>query len=89
MSDDAPAPPSKEELKRALKAFKKRLKLMRRDDESKLGGGAFTSGKASSIVGIQLPDGFPPEVWQALEEKQRIRRLPGTKTYELLPPPGS
>ena len=33
-----PEPPSKEELKRAIKAFKKRLKLTRLDDESKIGG---------------------------------------------------
>jgi hypothetical protein len=93
MSDDATpetAPePSKDQLKNALKAFKKRLKLYRRDDESKLGGGAFTSGKSSGIVGIRLPDGHPPEVWEALERKDRIKRIPGTQTYELRPPPGS
>lgn len=88
MSDDG-TEPSKDELKRALQAFKKRLKLYRRDDESKLGGGAFTSGKASGIVGIRLPDGHRPEVWAALEAKQRIRRIPGTQTYELVPMPGS
>ncbi|RMG12251.1 MAG: hypothetical protein D6731_14225 [Planctomycetota bacterium] len=81
---------SKDELKRALKAFKKRLKLYRRDDESKLGGGAFSSGKASSLVGIRPPDGFPPAIWKALEAKGRIRRVPGSRdTYELCPPPGS
>ena len=32
-------------LKRAMKAFKKRLKLMRLDDESSLGGGPFTCEK--------------------------------------------
>lgn len=82
MSDE----PDKEEVKRAMKAFKKRLKLMRRDDESKLGGGAFTQGKASGIVAIQLPDGFSPQVWEALEKKGRIKRTPGRKTYELITP---
>lgn len=90
MSDDAPADePTKDEIQRALKAFKKRLKLYKRDDESKLGGGAFSSGKASGIVGIRLPDGHRPETWAALEAKKRIKRIPGTQTYELLPPPGS
>lgn len=79
--------PTKEELKRALKAFKKRLKLYRRDDESKLGGGAFTSGKASGIVAIRVPEGFSQEVWDALEKKGRLKRIPGKKTYELINPP--
>lgn len=87
MTDEAKPEPTKEEVKRALKAFKKRLKLMKRDDESKLGGGAFTSGRASGIVAIQLPDGFPQEVWEALEKKGRIKRTPGRKTYELINPP--
>ena len=90
MSEDAAPEVSKEDIKRAMKAFKKRLKLYKRDDESKLGGGAFTAGKSSSIVGIRPPDGFDDAVWKALEAKGRIRRVPGSKdTYELLPPPGS
>ena len=88
MSEETPAEPTKEDLKRALKVFKKRLKLMRRDDESGLGGGAFSQGKTSGIVAIQLPDGFAPEVWEALVKKGRLKRTPGRKTYELLPPPG-
>ncbi len=85
-------PPTKEELKRALKAFKKRLKLLRRDDESKLGGGAFTSGRSSGIVGIVPPEGFSAEVWEALVTKGRLRPIPGTQAnrqYELIKPPGS
>ena len=89
MSDDAtPAEgPTKEELKRALKAFKKRLKLYRQDDESTIGGGALSGGRSSSIVGIRLPDGFPDEVWKALEAKNRIKRVPGTQTYGIVPQP--
>ena len=77
----------KEELKRALKAFKKRLKLARRDDESKLGGGAFSSGKSSRIVGIVPPSGFPAAIWEALVEKGRLKPVPGTqrlRRYELV-----
>lgn len=73
---------SKDEQTRALKAFKKRLKLYRRDDESTLGG-ALTGGRSSSIVGIRLPDGFPAQVWKDLEAAGRIKRVPGTETYEL------
>jgi len=35
-----PEPPSKEELRLAMKAFRKRLKLTRLDDESRMGYGA-------------------------------------------------
>ena len=88
MSDEA-VEFDKAELKRALKAFKKRLKLTRRDDESSLGGGAFSSGKTSGIVGIVPPDGFPAEIWAALEKKGRLRKVPGTqkrRQYELIIP---
>lgn len=67
----------KEELKRALKAFKKRLKLYRRDEESTLGGRALTGGKVSSIVGIRPPDNFPPEFWEELVELGKLKREPG------------
>ena len=76
---------SKEELKRALKAFKKRLKLARRDDESRIGG-AFSSGKQSAIVGIRPPDGFPKEIWEQLCEKGRLKRVPGHKDQYMLVP---
>jgi len=82
---------SKEELQRALKAFKKRLKLARRDDESGIGGGAFSQGKRSGIVGIAPPDGFPEGIWEALVAKGRLRPIPGTqrqRRYELLTPGG-
>lgn len=79
---------SKEEQTRALKAFKKRLKLNRLDDESKIGG-AFSKGASSGIIGIRVPDGFPPEVWKELEAAGRIKRIPGTDTFELPKQPGS
>ena len=87
MTDEAPQF-SKDELKRALKAFKKRLKLTRRDDESKIGG-AFSAGKTSGIVGIVPPDGFPEGIWEALVEKGRLKPVPGTqkrRQYELITP---
>ena len=59
-----------EERKRAFKAFKKRLKLARLDDESGLGHGS----KKSRIAGITPPTGHPPEVWEELASEGKLRR---------------
>ena len=72
----------------ALKAFKKSLKLTRLDDESRIGGGAMSSGRKSGIVGIRPPDRFAREVW---DELVRTGRLKGGRDniYEMPPaPPG-
>ena len=83
MSDDVPEDfMTPQYLKRAMKAFKKRLKLMRLDDESSLGGGPFSSGRDSSIVAIQPPSQYPREVWDKLVELGRLRRGEGG-LYEL------
>ena len=60
-----------EELKRALKAFKKRLKFARLDDESGLSRGG---GKKSGIVGITPPSGFPPGIWEELVAQGKLKR---------------
>ncbi|MDA8745024.1 hypothetical protein N9N28_10365 [Rubripirellula amarantea] len=70
-------PPSKEELRLAMKAFRKRLKLMRLDDESSLGYGPMSSGNSSQIGAIRPPDQFPKEIWRELENKGKIRREGG------------
>ncbi len=81
-----PAPPtrvqagvgvSEGDMTAALKAFRKRLKLTRLDQESKLGGRYTSGGKQSGIDGITPPTEFPPEVWRALEEAGRLRRTAG------------
>ena len=88
-TSDAPPPPapSPEELKRALKAFKKRLKLARLDDESSLGGGPMSGGKKSSIVAIMPPNQYPRAVWDELVKQGRLR-YSGSGLYELVKPPG-
>jgi len=48
-----------EELKRAFKAFKKRLKLTRLDHESSLGVGPLSGGRPSGIVAITPPNQYP------------------------------
>jgi hypothetical protein len=76
--------PSKEELDRALKAFKKRLKLTRSDNESGYGSSrALTGGKVSGIVAVAPPAGFAQEVWDELVAQGRLKRTPGERTYEL------
>ncbi len=79
----SPVPPDPQELRRALKAFKKRLKLTRLDDESRLGVGPMSSGSKGGIVAIRPPDQYPPAVWQALVDQGRLRRA-GHGLYELV-----
>ena len=70
-------------LKRAVKAFRKRLKVARLDEESRIGG-AFSQGLRSGITGVEPPDAYPPDVWKELV---RVGRLidAGHKILELPP----
>ena len=72
---------SPEVLKRALKAFKKRLKLTALDEDSRLGRGAFSAG-AQGICAIQPPNQYPPEVWEELCRQGKLRHS-GHGLYEL------
>lgn len=60
-------------LKKALKTFRKRLRLTRLDAESRLGSGALTAGKGSGIVAIRPPGQYPQEVWDKLVEMGKMR----------------
>ena len=68
-----------EELKRALKAFKKRLKLAKLDDESGLSRGS----KRSGITGISPPVGHPIGIWEELVALGKLKREMGG-TYALV-----
>ncbi|MBL8879995.1 MAG: hypothetical protein JNG88_12820 [Phycisphaerales bacterium] len=70
------------QLKNALKAFKKRLKMARLDDESRLGHGAMTTGGRSGIVAIQPPNQYPPAIWPELVRQGKLRSA-GYGLYEL------
>ncbi len=70
------------ELKKALRAFRKRLKLTRLDDESRLGHGAMSSGGRSGIVAIPPPTQFPQAVWDELVRQGKLRYA-GHGLYEL------
>lgn len=72
-------------LKRALKAYRKRLKITLLDAESSLGGGVFSSGRRSDIVGITPPSRYPRAVWDELARQKRLIDS-GQGVYEL--PPG-
>ncbi len=61
---------TEDELKKALKAFKKRLKLARLDDESGLSRG----GRKSGITGITPPSGHPPGIWEELVSRGKLKR---------------
>jgi hypothetical protein len=84
--DPSPERPSKEECKRAMKAFKKRLKLMRLDDESRVGRGATSSGSQSGIVGIKPPEKYPKAVWDELVRQGKLRQLENGLYERVVPP---
>ncbi len=69
-------------LKRALKAFRKKLKTMRRDDESQIRGRYTTRGQQSSILAITPPNQFPAAVWEELARQGRLKKA-GQGTFEL------
>ena len=83
MAESNPAPPSPDELRHALKAFRKRLKLARLDDESSLGKRALSGGQKSGIVAINPPAQFSQAVWQELVRQGRLRDA-GHGLYELV-----
>jgi len=83
-SQDAGPPanvPSPEELRKAMKAFKKRLKLARLDAESGLGHGATSSGHRSGIISIVPPHQYPKAVWDELVRRGRLKYV-GQGLYE-------
>ena len=81
-SDASPSAPSPQELKAALKAFKKRLKLTCLDDQSRIGVGPMSSGRASGIVAITPPDQYPATVWEELARQGKLKRA-GSGLYEM------
>ncbi len=76
-STQDPEPHTKEELRLAMKAFRKRLKLTRLDDESRLGYGPMSGGQKSGVVAIRPPDQYPKSVWRQLAEQGKLRRETG------------
>ncbi|MBN1591138.1 MAG: hypothetical protein JW888_16610 [Pirellulales bacterium] len=86
-SSDTPPPaaPEPRELKAAMKAFRKRLKLTCLDDQSRIGVGPMSSGRTSGIVGITPPNQFPQAVWDELVRQGKLK-YSGNGQYELAQP---
>ena len=60
-----------EEVKKAYKAFKKRLKLTRLDDESRLGRSPLTGG-GTGIESIVPPREYRQEIWDELVKRGQL-----------------
>ncbi len=76
------AEPDADTLRKALHAFRKRARLTRLDDESKLGKSPLSKGADKSLGAISPPAEWPEEVWQALARQGKLRYL-GHGMYEL------
>jgi hypothetical protein len=77
-------PATEEELRKALKAFKKRLKSTQLDDDSRLGRSPLSGTGQNKIVSMQPPAGFGKEIWEELADKGYLKR-DGIGFYELVP----
>jgi hypothetical protein len=60
-------------LKRAMNAYKKRLKLTRADDEISSSRNPLTRGASSGILGVRPPEQFTRDVWDLLVAHGRLR----------------
>lgn len=86
---NASSPPadvlSSDNLKRAMKAFRKRLKLTRLDDESRLGRSSnpMSAGRHSQVLAIMPPREFPKQVWDELAKQGKLKSSDGA-FYELI-----
>ena len=59
------------ELNKAFKAFKKRIKLTRLDEESGLTRG---NNRKSGITGITPPGGHPAGIWEELVVQGKLKK---------------
>ena len=79
-ASETPVPegPSKEELRLAMKAFRKKLKLTRLDEESSLGYGPTSKGEKSRIGAITPPHQFSKAIWKELARQGKLRQETST-----------
>ena len=84
--EEAEPPPlpdiPEETLRSAMKTYRKRMKLMKLDHESKLGRSPLTSGKDAGFESILPPEEFAPEVWQVLAARGELEAT-GQGFYKL------
>ena len=67
-------PSTEADLKRALGAFKKRMKMTRLDDESRLGRSPLSGSRRDKVVAIQPPAGFGRAIWEELADMGFLKR---------------
>jgi len=71
--EEAPLPEIPDEvLRKAMKAFRKRLKLTKLDHESKLGRSPLSTGKDADFDSIIPPMEFAPETWKVLAARGEL-----------------
>jgi len=70
--EPAEAAVSEREMNDALRMFRKRIKLARLNDESRLGGRGMTAGKKSGIASMEHPKEFARPVWKALAKAGKL-----------------
>ncbi len=85
-SDEDPPVPARtidpEQLKHAMRAFRKRLKLTRLDDESRISVSPMTGGKSSQIRAILPPHEYERDIWDELVRQGQLSNT-GQGFYEL------
>ena len=69
-------------LKRAMRAFRKRLGVTLLDAESSTGGGPMSGGKSSDISGVTPPREYPRAIWLELARQGRLVNA-GQGVFEL------
>lgn len=69
--------------KRALSAFRKRIKINQREDDSQVTRGHLT-GQPTKVLAIRPPPGFPATVWEELKVKGYLQD-DGGGFYKLVP----
>ena len=62
------------DLKRALGAFKKRIKMIQLDDDSRLGRSPLSGNRKEKVVSIQPPAGFGKAIWEELADMGYLKR---------------
>lgn len=65
-------PATEEEIKKAFKAFKKKVKNLQLEDDSKLGHSPLT-GARSKVAAVQPPTGFGREIWDEMVDKGLLK----------------
>ena len=68
-----PPPWDRAVLKRALKSYRKRLKLVRLDDESSSGRNPLSKGESSGITGVKAPEQYTRDIWDVLIAQGKLR----------------